>query len=53
MPGGKHLPGATPKAQRQYEHIKEGYLRKGVPVKAAKARAAATVNAQKPGRRGR
>jgi hypothetical protein len=36
MPGKKHLPGATAKEQRMYEHIKDS--------SGSKAIAAATVN---------
>lgn len=44
MPGNKHLPGATPKENRQYEHIKQSELASGKPEQAAKRIAAATVN---------
>lgn len=36
MPGNKHLPGATAKENRMYEHIKE--------ATGSKSEAAATVN---------
>jgi hypothetical protein len=44
MPGGKHLPGASAKRQRQYEHIKESEKKQGRGDKAAKRIAAATTN---------
>ncbi len=44
MPGGKHLPGATAKENRQYAHIKESEIKAGVGTKRAKSIAAATVN---------
>ena len=39
--------GATPKQERQYEHIKESYQERGVSADEAKERAARTVNKQK------
>ena len=47
MPGKKHLPGATPKQNRQYEDIKKSYLDRGDSAAEAKRKAAMTVNAQK------
>jgi len=44
-PKGKHLPGATPKQQRMYEHIKQAQLDSGASLKEAKRIAAATVRA--------
>jgi hypothetical protein len=46
-PGGKHLPGATKKENRQYEAIKKSALAQGYSLPDAKAIAAATVNKQK------
>jgi len=46
MPGSKHLPGATPKEQRQYEHIKKSAQRSGRYGKRAKEVAARTVMKQ-------
>lgn len=43
MPGKKHLRGATPKEQRQYEHIKESAEKSGRYGKRAKEVAARTV----------
>jgi hypothetical protein len=43
MPGKKHLKGATPKEQRQYEHIKESAEKSGRYGKRAKEVAARTV----------
>jgi hypothetical protein len=43
MPGKKHLRGATPKEQRQYEHIKNSAQRSGRYGKRAKEVAARTV----------
>ena len=43
MPGRKHLKGATPKEQRQYEHIKESAQKEGRYGKRAKEVAARTV----------
>lgn len=54
MPGKKHLPGASPKQNRQYEHIKESELKAKRPLADAKRIAAATVNksrSDKPKRR--
>ncbi|MBO0801099.1 MAG: hypothetical protein J2P31_19960, partial [Blastocatellia bacterium] len=45
-PGRRHLPGATPKQQRQYEHILRSELSRGAPLKTAKRIAAATVRAR-------
>lgn len=47
MPKTKHLNKATPKENRQYEHIKESELKSGRPLKKAKQIAAATVNKNK------
>ena len=44
MPGNKHVAGATPKENRQYEHVKESEIKAGKPPKKAKQIAAATVN---------
>jgi hypothetical protein len=41
------LPGASPKRQRQYEHIKESLTAKGKATEEAKRIAAATVNKQR------
>ena len=46
MPGKKHLPGASPIRQRQYEHIKASELASGKPLAEAKSIAAATTNQQ-------
>lgn len=46
MPGKKHLPGATAKQQRQYEHIRDGELKRGRSAEEAKRIAASTVTAQ-------
>jgi len=46
MPGSKHLRGATPKEQRQYEHIKESAQSSGRYGKRAKEVAARTVMKQ-------
>jgi len=46
MPGKKHLQGATPKEQRQYEHIKESAEKSGRYGKRAKEVAARTVMKQ-------
>jgi hypothetical protein len=46
MPGKKHLKGATPKEQRQYEHIKRSAQRSGRYGKRAKEVAARTVMKQ-------
>lgn len=43
MPGKKHLPGATAKEQRQYEHIKEEAEKSGRYGNRAKEVAARTV----------
>lgn len=42
-PGGKHLAGASPKENRQYEHILQSELAHGYGLKRAKSIAAATV----------
>lgn len=48
MPGEKKpIPGATPKRERQYEHVKESELKAGKPAAEAKKIAASTVNAQR------
>ena len=46
MPGKKHLPGATKKEQRQYEHIKKSAQSSGRYGKRAKEVAARTVMKQ-------
>lgn len=46
MPGKKHLKGATPKEQRQYEHIKESAEKSGRYGNRAKEVAARTVMKQ-------
>lgn len=43
MPGNQHLSKASPKENRQYEHIKESELAAGKAVEDAKRIAAATV----------
>lgn len=53
MPGNKHLPGATPKQNRQYEHIKDSYKKRGLSDQKAKERAARTVNKLKSRKRRR
>ena len=47
MPGKKHLPKASPKQQRQYEHIKKSAKKRGASTKRSKEIAARTVNKQK------
>jgi hypothetical protein len=47
MPGKKHVKGASPKQNRQYEHIKQSELKQGRSTKRAKEIAARTVNKQK------
>ena len=37
----------SPKRERQYEHIKEGYEDRGVPEEEAEERAARTVNKER------
>ena len=49
MPGKKAPPGATPKQNRQYEHIKDRYIETGKSAATAKELAAKTVNSRKPG----
>jgi hypothetical protein len=44
MPGKEHVKGATPKQQRQYEHILESAKESGRYGKRAKEVAARTVN---------
>ena len=39
--------GVTKKQERQYEHIKDSYVERGVSTDEAKERAARTVNKQK------
>jgi plasmid stabilization system protein ParE len=39
--------GASPKRERQYEHIKESYEDRGVKADEAEERAARTVNKQR------
>lgn len=46
-PGKKHVPGASPKENRQYEHIKKQYLDEGKSEEEAAELAARTVNKQK------
>lgn len=46
-PGNQHLPGASPKRNRQYEHIKDSLLESGASEEKAKQEAAATVNKQR------
>ena len=46
MPGAKKLKGATPKEQRQYEHIKRSAQKTGRYGKRAKEVAARTVMKQ-------
>lgn len=48
-PVRRHLPGATPKQQRQYEHILEGELKSSKSKKRSKSIAAATVRARAAG----
>ena len=43
MPGKKHVKGAGPKEQREYEHIKESAQKSGRYGKRAKEVAARTV----------
>jgi hypothetical protein len=45
-PGRRHLPGATAKEQRQYEHILQSELDRGASLQTAKRIAAATVRAR-------
>lgn len=47
MPGGKHLSGASPKRNRQYEHIKKAEEAAGKSMLEAKRIAAATTNKQR------
>jgi len=51
MPRGKKLRGATPKQQRQYEHIKESAQKSGRYGKRAAEVATRTVNKEKSKRR--
>lgn len=44
MPGKKHLPYATPKQNRMYEHVEASELKRGMPLSKAKTIGAATVN---------
>lgn len=53
MPKGEHVAGATPKEQRQYEHILEGAKKEGRYGKRAEEVAARTVNKQKSERKGK
>jgi hypothetical protein len=46
-PGKQHLPGASPKRNRQYEHIKQQYIEDGLSEEEAAERAARTVNKQR------
>jgi plasmid stabilization system protein ParE len=39
--------GASPKRERQYEHIKESYKERGVSTDEAEERAARTVNKER------
>ena len=47
MPGSKHLPGASPRRENQYEEIKKSESAAGKPAAEAKRIAAATVNKQR------
>jgi hypothetical protein len=48
MPGKQHVAGASKKENRQYEHIKESYKKRGgTDAKRAKEIAARTVNKEK------
>jgi hypothetical protein len=53
MPGKKHVRGASPKEQRQYEHIKESAKKSGRYGKRAEEVAARTVNKQKSEKKGK
>lgn len=44
MPKGKHIPGASDKQNRMYEHVKASELKSGKPLAEAKSIAAAVVN---------
>jgi hypothetical protein len=46
-PGNQHVPGASPKRNRQYEHIKQQYIEDGLSEEEAAERAARTVNKQR------
>lgn len=46
-PGSQHLPGASPKRNRQYEHVKEDCLKRGKSEDECKELAARTVNKQR------
>ncbi len=47
MPGKQHVAGASKREDRQYEHIKESYQKRGMSPKRAKEIAARTVNARR------
>jgi hypothetical protein len=47
MPAKQHVGGASREQNRQYEHIKESYQKRGTSTKRAKEVAARTVNARK------
>jgi len=51
MPGKQHVAGASKKENRQYEHIKESYRKRGTSTRRAKEIAARTVNKQKSRKR--
>ena len=53
MPGKKHVRGASPKEQRQYEHIKESAKKSGRYGKRAAEVAARTVNKGKSKKKGK
>jgi hypothetical protein len=53
MPAKKHVRGASPKQQRQYEHIKESAKKSGRYGKRAEEVAARTVNKQKSAKKGK
>ena len=46
-PGSQHMPGVSPKRNRQYEHIKDSLLESGKDEERAKEEAARTVNKQR------
>jgi len=53
MPGKKHLRGASPKEQRQYEHIKKSAQKSGRYGKRAKEVAARIVMKEKAAKKKR
>lgn len=53
MPGKRHLPTATAKENRMYEHIRDRYIAQGFDTATAKSIAAATVNKKRGSRRHR